>query len=98
MAKLMFPADKVRADSEAEANIAQIVNDVAENPEGRFLITKNGDPSVVIVNVNYIENLLGDSVLSPNQPPSNSQLPPPPPSAPLQSPPPNLGDFMVQPS
>jgi hypothetical protein len=94
MAKLQFSPDKVQSDIEAEANINQIVDSVAADPEGRFLLTKNGDPSVVIVNVNYIQNLLGDQVVNPNQQafPSESQQTPPQPTAPS----PNVSDFMSQ--
>lgn len=91
MAKLEFPADNVRADTEAEANIAQIVNNVANSPDGRFLLTRNGDPSVVIVNVDYIENLLGDKVTGAAQP---AGMPPPPPPFEQPAAAPNVSDFM----
>ena len=99
MAKLQFPPDKVRADTEAEANIAQIVDEVAATPDGRFLLTKNGDPSVVIVNVDYIENLLGDKVVGSPPPglPYDPAMPTSPPPMSQPGPPPSVGDFMAQP-
>jgi len=60
MAKLEFPIDKIMSVTDARNNFNKIVEEVEGNPEGKYLLTKGGNPSVVIINADHLEKLIGE--------------------------------------
>jgi prevent-host-death family protein len=64
--------------TDARNNFNKIVEEVEKDPQGRYLLTKGGNPSVVVVNVDYLEKLTGgESIKAPPEKPENQpqQLP-----------------------
>jgi hypothetical protein len=77
MAKLEFPLDKIK-----------IVENIEKDPQGKFLLTKGGKPSVVLVNAGYLEKLIGEKPVSVEEPRQQTAAPSPLPaqSTPTQNP------------
>lgn len=61
MAKLEFSLDKIMSVTDARNNFNKIVEGIEKDPEGKFLLTKGGKPSVAMVNSNFLEKLMGAS-------------------------------------
>ena len=64
MPKLEFPIGKIMSVTDARNNFNKIVEEVEEDPEGKYLLTKGGSPSVVMVNANYLEKLTGEKTVT----------------------------------
>jgi prevent-host-death family protein len=60
MSKLEFPIDKIMSVTDARNNFNKIVEEVEKDPEGKYLLTKGGNPSVVIINADHLEKLIGE--------------------------------------
>jgi prevent-host-death family protein len=70
MSKLEFSIDKIMSVTDARNNFNKIVEEVEKDPQGRYLLTKGGNPSVVVVNVDYLEKLTdGESIKAPPEKP-----------------------------
>jgi len=76
MSKLEFSIDKIMSVTDARNNFNKIVEEVEKDPQGRYLLTKGGNPSVVVVNVDYLEKLTdGESVKAPPEKPEEQPKP-----------------------
>jgi hypothetical protein len=93
MAKLEFPLDKIKSVTEARNSFNSIVEKIENDPQGKFLLTKGGKPSVVLVNAEYLEKLIGEKPVSSQEPEQKIAAPPPLPAVetpnpdPTQTPP-----------
>ena len=73
MSQLEFPISKIASVTDARNNFNKIVDEVEKDHEGKYLLTKGGNPSVVMVNASYLEKLIGEKPLkelSPKRPPT----------------------------
>jgi prevent-host-death family protein len=78
MSKLEFSIDKIMSVTDARNNFNKIVEEVEKDPQGRYLLTKGGNPSVVVVNVDYLEKLTGGEPIKapPEKPEEQPKLAP----------------------
>jgi|GEM_PF-5531637 len=78
MSELEFPIDKIMSVTDARNNFNKIVEEVEKDPQGRYLLTKGGNPSVVVVNVDYLEKLIGgEPIKAPPEKPEEQPKPAP---------------------
>lgn len=78
MAKLEFPIDKIMSVTDARNNFSKIVEEIEGDPEGKYLLTKGGTPSVVIINVDHLEKLIGEKPVRIEKKVEKSEPPQPP--------------------
>lgn len=96
---ISVPIDRIVPLTDARDNFSRLVSDVEADTEGLYLLTKGGKPSIALVNIDYLEKLMGSANVTasklawapkPPEPRSKASTlfktqPPPPPSPPKPS-------------
>jgi hypothetical protein len=70
MAEITVPIDKIVPLTDARDNFSRIVTDIESMPEGLYVLTKGGKPSIALISIRYLEQLMG------NQPVATKPIPP----------------------
>jgi hypothetical protein len=58
MAYLKVSDDRILSITDARTRFNQLVDELEQDPEGLYVLTKTGTPAVAVVNIQYLEQLL----------------------------------------
>lgn len=82
---LEVPIDKILSITDARNSFNKIVEDVENDSDGIYILTKGGSPVVALINIMYLENLSGDKVSTKEVKPMQTEGQPQPENPPVPS-------------